>query len=146
MLLYADTSALVRAYFADEVDHDELRSLLLGESVAAVTSELARLEFASATMAAARTGRARTPRTVLARFDADCGDGGPLALIALQPAVVLPEAHRLLGEHPLRTLDAIHLAVALAEVRHLSNPDQMGFVSRDDAQLRAAAAEGFHCL
>lgn len=145
MLLYADTSALVRAYFADEDDHDELRSLLLEGSDPVVTSELARLEFASATMAAARAGRIRTARTVLARFDADCGDDGPLALIALEPARVLPEAHRLLVDHALRTLDALHLAVALTESGHFARPDQLGFVSRDGAQIDAAEAEGLHC-
>lgn len=146
MLLYADTSALVRAYFIDEEDHELLRILLLDGGDAVVTSELARLEFASATVAAARAGRIRTARTVLARFDADCGEAGPLALIAFDPASVLPEAHRLLLAHPLRTLDAVHLAVALVELPHLAPAEDIRFVSRDEAQLAAAVAQGFDCV
>ncbi|MGH9039989.1 MAG: type II toxin-antitoxin system VapC family toxin [Acidimicrobiia bacterium] len=142
MVLYADTSALVRAYFVDEDNHEELRSLLFEGDDVVVTSELARLEFTSATLAAARAGRIRSARTVLARFDADCGDEGPLTLIALEATNILPEAHRLLVDHALRTLDAIHLAVALIELPNLATPPDIGFVSRDETQAAAAAAEG----
>jgi uncharacterized protein len=141
-LLYADTSALVRAYFADEVDHDPLQRLLLEGDDAVVTSELARLEFTSVVEAAGRAGRLRRSRPILARFDADCGDGGPLALIALDPVTIFPEAHRLLRRHPLRTLDAVHLAVALVELPALAAGDTVGFVTRDAAQGTAATGEG----
>ena len=47
-LLYADTSALVRAYFEDEPDHAPLRERLLEGGEPVVTSELARVELASA--------------------------------------------------------------------------------------------------
>ena len=36
-LLYADSSALLRAYFVDEDEHLELRNLLLGEREPVVT-------------------------------------------------------------------------------------------------------------
>ncbi len=141
-LLYADTSALVRAYFADEPDHDLVYSLLLDGSEPVVTSELARLEFASATFAAARAGRLRHPERVIARFDQDCRPTGPIALLALDSGRVLPEAQRLLSTHALHSLDAIHLAVALLDALGLAGGNALIFVSRDAAQCVAAEAEG----
>lgn len=141
-LLYADTSALVRAYFADEVGHERLRRLLLEGDEPVVTSEVARLEFTSATMAAARGRRLSDTATILDRFDADCGDDGPLALIRLEAHRVLPEARRLLRAHRLRTLDALHLAVALVELPDLVVDDGAAFVTEDADQAVAAVAAG----
>jgi hypothetical protein len=44
---------------------------------------------------------------LLDRFDADCRDGGPLTLLDLDAAGVLPLARRLVRAHPVRTLAAI---------------------------------------
>ena len=66
-LLYADSSALLRAYFADEDEHIELRSLLLGEREPVVTSEITRLELASAVRSAYSARRAYPPRRGAAR-------------------------------------------------------------------------------
>jgi predicted nucleic acid-binding protein len=142
MLLYADTSALARAYFLDEADHDALRSLLLDGPDGVVVSELVRLELTSATMAAARAGRLALPELVLAAFDADCRDGGPLAMIGLDAERILPIAHRLLLAHPLRTLDALQVAIALVELPELAAGEEIGFVTRDGRQAEAAEAEG----
>ncbi len=60
-IFYADTSALVRALFVDEPDHVELRRLLLEGETPVVTSELTRVELASAVAAAAWTGRLQAP-------------------------------------------------------------------------------------
>ncbi len=142
MLVYADTSALVRAYFADEPEHDELRALLRESSDPVVTSELARLEFASATFSAARTGRLRRPEVVVARFDEECRTDGPIALLALEPLRVFPECHRLIAMHPVRTLDAIHLAVALLDAARMAGGGEAIFVTRDEKQGIAAKSEG----
>lgn len=141
-LLYADTSALVRAYFADEPDHALLRRRLLEGADPVVTSDLTRVELASAVYAAARSGRLRRPQIVLDRFDADCADEGPLALLRLDPEPVLGRAHRLVREHPLRTLDAIHLAVALGDAMELAAGEPVVFVTRDSVQAEAARALG----
>ncbi|MGH3754467.1 MAG: type II toxin-antitoxin system VapC family toxin [Pseudonocardiaceae bacterium] len=109
---YADTSALVRCYLVDEADHERLRALLLEGREPVVTSELTRVELASALSTAARSGRLRRPDWLLARADADCGPDGPIALLALDPGIVLPRARQLVLDHPVRTLDAIQLAVA----------------------------------
>jgi hypothetical protein len=141
-LLYADPSALIRAYFSDEPDHERLRMLLLEGDQAVVTSEVARLELASATTAAARGGRLRRPERLLARMDLDCAQGGPIALIRLRPEVVFPAAYRLVRDHRLRTLDSLHLAVALEECPALARDDEVVFVTRDRDQAAAASALG----
>ncbi len=141
-LRYADTSALVRCYFPDEPDHDDLRTMLLEGSEPVVTSELTRLEMTSAVHAAHRDGRVTDPAELLEVFDADCGEDGPIALLRLQPDVVLGLATALLSEHPLRSLDAVHLAVARTTVVDLAAGEAVVLVTRDHRQAAAAAALG----
>lgn len=141
-LLYADTSALLRAYFADEPEHSELRAMLLEGEEPVVTTELTRVELASAVRAAATAGRFRRWSGLLARIDADCQEDGPIALLRLRPEVVLPAAYRLVLEHRLRTLDALHLAVALEECPALAGGEDVAFVTRDGDQAAAAEAVG----
>lgn len=139
-VLYADTSALVRAYLPDEGDHAALRELLRDGDAPVVTSELARLEWTSALQAAVRAGRLSDAGPLLAGLDVAAGEGGPLALLRLDLADIAESVRSLLVGHPLGTLDAIHLAVALGERERME--DELVLVSRDDRQRRAAAAEG----
>ncbi len=141
-VLYADTSALVRAYFADEPDHDELRSRLIDGVEPVVSSELTLVEFTSAVAAAVRAGRLPAPDVVLDRFDADCGDDGPLTLLRLDTESVLPVARQLVRTHRVRTLDALHLAVALTDATALAGDAVVVLVSRDADQVEAARASG----
>ncbi len=141
-LLYADTSALIRAYFADEPEHAELRARLLEGNEAVVSSELTRLEFASAVSVAARAGRLRRPRLFLDRFDADCSHDGPIALLRLDPEAVFPLAHRLVTENHVRTLEAIHLAVVSTSATELAGGESIVLVTRDDRQAAAATSMG----
>lgn len=141
---YADTSALVRAYFSQEEDHEQLRDLLLDGDHPVVTSVLTRVEFASAVAAAARAGRLRRYRVLLDRFDADSGDDGPLTLLDLDTASALPLARRLVREHQVRTLDALHLAVALTDAVELAAGEPVSMVTRDCAQADAAESLGLH--
>jgi hypothetical protein len=138
--LYADTSALARAYLQDEPDHPTLRSLLLEGPDVVVTSEITRVELTSALAAADRAGRLADLATLLARVEADCGVAGRILLLAFRPDVALPRARRLVLEHPLTTLDALHLAVALDEA--LGGDEEIVFVTRDDRQRVAAGAFG----
>ena len=142
-LLYADTSALIRAYFADEPHHAELRAALLDGDDPVVTSEIARVEMASAVKAAARGGRLRRWREILARFDADCQRSGPIILLRLRPEMVLPAAYRLVVQHHIRTLDALHVAVAVTEGPGLADGGDIVFVTRDADQATAVKALGF---
>lgn len=139
---YADTSALIRAYFSGEPDHDQLRELLLEGDSPVVTSVLTRVEFASAVAAAGRAARLRRPRVLLDRFDADCGDGGAVTLLDLDAATALPLARQLVREYPVRTLDALHLAVALTAAAEVAAGEPVSIVTRDRAQAVAAESLG----
>ncbi|MPZ64340.1 MAG: PIN domain-containing protein [Pseudonocardiaceae bacterium] len=141
-LRYADTSALVRCYFPDETDHDELRTALLDGREPVVTSELTRLEMTSAVRSAHRAGRVTDPDGILEVFDVDCGEDGPIALLRLQPDVVLGLATTLLLAHPLRSLDALHLAVARSTAADLAAGEPVVLVTRGHRQAAVAAALG----
>lgn len=142
-LLYADSSALVRAYFADETDHAELRSLLLEQREPVVTSEITRLELASAVRAASAAGRVARSRGLLARIDGDLAEDGAISPIDLRAEVIFPTAYRFILDHRLRPLDAIHLAVCAEDCPALAGDDEIIFVTRDDDQAKAARALGF---
>jgi hypothetical protein len=74
------------------------------------------------------------------RFDADCQ--GPLTVLALDTARTLPLARQLVRSHPLRTLDAIHLAVALTDATERAAGDPVALITRDPAQADVAGAVG----
>jgi len=140
--VYADTSVLVRAYLADEPHSDAARRLVFGARVALLTSEIARIEFASAVTRAMRAHRIDAAAQFIAAFDKDCGSDGPITLLPLRAESVLPVAHRLAVEHGLRSLDALHLSVALGDGRALAG-EGLTFVTLDAEQAAAAAkAEG----
>jgi predicted nucleic acid-binding protein len=140
-LIYADTSAVVRAYFADEPDHEQLHELLTGPDPI-VTSELTRVEFASAVTAAYRARRMDNARVVLDRFDLDCGQDGLVTLLRLDAQAVLPLARKLVTQQVVRTLDAIHIAVALTDATALAGGDSVVFLTRDNQQAAAAKEVG----
>lgn len=141
-VLYADPSALVRAYLGDEPDHERFRTMLLEGSDLVVTSELSRVEQASAAQAAARAGRVDGIEDLLARFDLHTSSEAGITLLALRPTSILPRARDLVISHRLRTLDAIHLAVALEDGRAAAAGDELVFVTRDADQAAAAATLG----
>lgn len=141
-LLYADTSAVVRAYFTAEAGHDQLRALLLEGTDTVVTSELARTEFASAAVSAGRSNRISDPGAFIARFDADCLQDGLVTLLPLRPVADLSRARTLLAQHTLSTLDAIHLAVAVDVAGPMAAGMDFLFVTRDGEQAAAASAVG----
>jgi predicted nucleic acid-binding protein len=141
-LYYADTSAIIRAYFVDEDDHESLQELIFAGDDPVVTSEVTRVELASATVAAHRSGRIPEPTAILDLFDLDCRDEGAVALLRFDPEVVLPLARRLVTEHPLRTLDAIHLAVALGTATQLAAGEPVAILTRDKRQAAVATALG----
>lgn len=138
--LFADTSALARAYLADEHEHPALRSLLLESERLVIVSALARVELTSALHAAARAGRLHNATEVEHVVARDCSSEGPLRLVALRSRAVLSEARRLLARHPLHTLDALQLAVALVDGTRIA--ERLVFVTRDARQAEAARAEG----
>lgn len=140
--LYADTSAVAAAYLSDETDHGALRALLFESECLVLTSELTRVEFASAITAAKRQGRLPDAPQFLAQFDEDTRQG-MLNLIPLAPHRIMPAARRLvLDNQPVRTLDAIHLAVAMHDALSFTGGAPVTLVTRDQRQADAAKAHG----
>jgi predicted nucleic acid-binding protein len=70
------------------------------------------------------------------------GPDGSVTLIELDAPRALARARALCEAHRLRALDAIHLAVALAERDELGGEGELVFVTRDADQAAAARAEG----
>ena len=108
-----------------------------------MTSELARVEFASAVRARVHAARLGEQQELLDHFDADCQPEARIRLIELRADTVLASAYRLVLEHRLRTLDAVHLAVVLRERDDLAELAELVFVTRATDQAVAARALGF---
>ena len=142
IVTYADTSALARAYFADEADHDQLRRMLLEGDGPVITSELARVELAGVVRSAERSGRLRATKSLLERIDLDCSSGGPVTLLRFDPENVIPAAGAFVLRHRLRTLDSLHLATAAFAALTIAAHDAFVFVTRDRDQGLAAAGLG----
>ena len=139
-LLYADSSALVRAYLGDEPGSASLRALLLESDEPVATSELSLVELTRALRAAERSGRLPDAGAALAGVEEDFSERGPVLVIGLGPDPVLRRAREVVLAHRVGTLDAIHLAVAIEESKALGEP--IVFVTRDDQQSVAARALG----
>ena len=146
-MLYVDTSALVTAYLRDEPEHAKFRELLLEGDCPILSSDFIRIEFAGALTAAKRTGRIPDPAAVLAHFDHLASPHGDLVLIPFDPDRIIPAAQRLVTEnYPVRSLDAIHIAVAMHSTAELTAGGPVTFVTRDERQAEAAKANGFEVV
>ena len=141
-LLYADSSALLRAYFADEDEHLELRKLLLREREPVVTSEITRLELASAVRAAYSAGRVVRSSDLLERIEGDLAEDGAISPIDFRADPIVATAYRFILDYRLRPLDAIHLAVCVEDCPGLAGGEEVVFVTRDSDQAAAARALG----
>ena len=133
---YFDTSALVKRY-VDEAGRREVLQLLRRHQC--VTSVVLPLEFRSALRRRTTDGSldARRIPEILKRFAADREFW---ALIEVT-SEVLQAAEKLVAGHPLRTLDAIHLASAELFADRLAGAE-LAFVSADARQTAVAAAIG----
>lgn len=140
-MIYADPSALMRAYLQDEEESDDVNALLFADPGGTVTSDVSRVEMAAAVRSAGRSRRVAGWELVLRRVEADMA-GGRIAVIALRPDPIIGVARQLVLDHKLRTLDAIHLAVALEDGVTLAGREELVFVTRDADQAAAATALG----
>ena len=133
MIVYVDSSALVKL-FLDERDSDIARSMW-GSGVLLATSRISHAELACALASAVRSGRERR-----GEVDPDVVNGEFLRRSAgfVEVDEALATNAAVMGvRHGLTGLDAIHVASAmtLADFAPV-------FVSWDERQRRAAAAEG----
>jgi predicted nucleic acid-binding protein len=133
---YFDTSALIKRY-VDEEGRREVLQLLRQHQC--VTSQLLSVELRSALRRRVADGSldARRVPQILKRFAAD-REFWALVEVTRE---VLQAADRLVAAHPLRTLDAIHVASAELFADRLAT-SELTFVSADARQTAVAAAIG----
>lgn len=141
MILYLDTSSLVKLY-ADEEGSEKVREL--DRRASAATTSWITFAEARSTFARKRREREFTDdeyRIVVEEFE---GDWGRYAALEVSPDI-LRSAGDLAEKHGLRALDAIHLATALSFLHQPRSPKQLVFSSRDRRLLAAAEVEGLSC-
>jgi predicted nucleic acid-binding protein len=147
LIVYVDSSVIVRAYLADEEGHEEAVALMNDPEEAAVTGSWTRVEVSGALVRAARSGRTNggpDEPGLLALLDADLGSDGPVTVVAAPQEEVEKEALHIVRAHGLRAMDAWHLAVAKLTVPALVEPgEDMAFASRDKEQRAVAEVLGF---
>lgn len=133
---YFDTSALIKRY-VDEKGRREVLQLLRRHQC--VASAVLSVELRSALRRRVADGSldARRVPDILKRFAADREFW---ALVAVT-SEVLQAAEKLVAAHPLRTLDAIHVASAELFAERLA-ASELTFVSADARQTAVAAAVG----
>lgn len=137
MTVFADSSAVVKLY-ADEFQHDEVRSL-----GALYVSEICRVEVPGALWRKNRMGQLSDQHASLLvqAFESDFfDDEGPLVALRIS-AELLEEAAALLPRHGLRAYDAVQLASALAARTVDPSCDSLAAFDRELRQ--AAVREGF---
>ncbi len=136
MWAYFDTSALVKRY-VDEPGRREVQQLLRRHEC--VTSAILPVELRSALRRRVAERTLESPRVseILKRVAADRAYWTVIEV----GAEVLSGAQALVSVHPLRTLDAIHVASAQLFAARLSIADLI-FVSADQRQVEVPKAIG----
>lgn len=146
MIVYLDSSVLVRAYLTDEVGHAEAVALLSDPEIGLLTGTWTKIEVSSALVRAARTGQG-DEQGLLALLDADLATDGRVTVIAAAQSEVEERALELVRSHGIRAMDAWHLATALLLAPGLAEPgEDVGFASRDKAQSEVAEVLGLRAV
>ena len=136
MWAYFDTSALVKRYVVEAGRRDLLQLLRRHECL---TSAVMPVELRGALRRRMTEGSV-APAHVTEILRRVAADRAYWTLVEVSPDV-LAAAETLVASHPLRTLDAIHVASALLFAKRLTSPAFI-FVSADRRQTAAAAAVG----
>lgn len=137
---YLDTSALVKRFVTEK--GSELVSALLGSEEPIGTAKIAYVEIHSGLARKRRLSELPESDYTSAceRFESDW----PLYVRVDLLDEVLLLARDLIRRHPLRGLDAIHLASAINLERALE--EEVTFVAADNRLLQAAKGEGLGTL
>ncbi|WP_022885905.1 type II toxin-antitoxin system VapC family toxin [Glaciibacter superstes] len=147
MIVYADSSVIVRSVIPAESGSDQAASVLADGDTLVISSTIARLECTSAVVRAARHLRI-DPATALAAIDALFNpETGLVILVDLEQAEAELQAIDIAREHGLRAMDAWHVACAELCFRELAEPNEaLGFATRDDEQAEVARSRGWQIL
>lgn len=142
MHYYLDASALVKRYI-NEAGSDWIRTLLTSSESSFFAAHIVIVEVISAFTRRAREG-ILTPseyQELREVFQVDCNQDCDIIIAA---GDIIEVANRLLEQHPLRALDALHLATALVVNQWLiaNHLPILTFLCADERLLAAATAEG----
>lgn len=142
MVLYFDTSALIKRYDPNETGSSTVITLLSTPQTV-FTSSLTAVEVVSTFRIKERNGVFTSAEVKLAVAAFEAHAAAEYKLVAPQPGSYL-EAKRLLLAHKLRAYDAMHIATALTIVQAAGiKPGQLEFWTGDKDQAAAAKAEEF---
>lgn len=145
MIVYLDSSVIVRALLPDEISHEKGRELILESDDALITGSWTRVEVAAAAARAVKTSRADADQLRNA-IDA-IFDGQYVVSIDTDQAEVEYLAQMIVWQTAVRSLDAWHLACAqIAREQILEENEVLAFVSFDKEQASAAEELGFTVL
>lgn len=140
MILYLDTSALVKRYIAEDGSQDVNR--WIGQAAPASTSLITRAEMGAAITRAVRM-RWITPQQGEIALQYFRSEWEMIARLPVHEATVL-RADALACRHSLRGFDAIHLACALIYRESLGEP--VSLATYDRLLWLAAQVEGLAVL
>ena len=144
MIAYVDSSILARAYLHDEDGSADARRLLADPAIGKVTGPWTRIEVSGAIVRAARGGRQVIEADALAELDADLQRDGRVVVLSAPTEQVEATALQLARAHGLRTLDALHVALASIAMPSLARRGEpIAFASRDGDQATVAESLGF---
>lgn len=144
MIVYVDSSVLVRAYLVDEQDHLAAHELVVTSPLTLITGSWTRIEVTGSLARAARAHRGDV-ESLLALLDQDLDPAqNRIAIIDADQAEVEGIALDLVRRTGIRSLDAWHLACAQLAFDELAEPgEEQGFASRDATQAAVALDLGF---
>lgn len=137
-MLYLDTSAIL-PYYRREARSEDVQTLLLQQTETILISELTRLEVASALARWVRMGELveGDAQRMGRAFDEDIAAGRYLVRGILPEHVELARSWLLARTTSLRTLDALHLAVAAHEDAALVTLDEAMSVAAGTLGIRS---------
>ncbi len=142
MIVYLDSSVLLRAYLPDEHGHEVARRLLSSPELTLITGSWTRIEATGTLVRAGRSARVDVA-ALLAVLTVDLGTDGAVTVLAAPQDEVESAALHLVLEHGIRAMDAWHLATAQLVTPDLLEPGEaVGFASRVAAQAAVAEALG----
>ncbi|NED97483.1 type II toxin-antitoxin system VapC family toxin [Phytoactinopolyspora alkaliphila] len=142
-LVYVDSSVLVHSYLADEPGHQQARALIEGNTVL-ITATFTVVEVMSTLFRARKAKRMPDIDVLIEKLYEEVSPDGPLNLTRPDPTATESSALTIVRHYAVRTLEAMHLAVADLAARPLAEPgEEIGFATFCDAQRHAARALGF---
>ena len=144
MIVYLDSSAVVRSYLTDEAGDASPGVLIRDPDTTTVTGSWTRIEVTSAFVRAERTGRFVFAELEAAFLRDTDPVSGTLLIVDASQAEVELIALRAVREYGLRAMDAWQLACAHLTFEALAEPgEQVAFVTRDAEQARVAREWGY---